>query len=221
MTNLVIKNKIKLFGPRKDSLPGYRDFNMILRHMMLKGSLSEAAAKLNPLFQGDTPELPRWLRGVIELSALPSSKINNAIWRVHAGEDQLWHQAFSEAELVLGPKAVSNEKKFGVIFAHNFFKEAHQLKRLGDLYNHLSPGGTLIVGPINGTAKDTPSSNGSFSQLLHWINKHQCFPSGMCDSASQQQNAITLGNSANPLLAWGVNGKGGYAIFRKPRIRLI
>ena len=220
MTNLVIKNNIELFGPRETTMSGFRDFNLILRHMMLKGTLSAAVARIAPLFNANTAKLPAWLSDVIHLFILPSIELNRSVWRVQSGDDEIWQEAFSNVELTLNSK-ISIAQKFGAIFAHKFTQESQQIQQLGILYNQLAPGGTLIIGPINGSDKDTPSTTGSFSQLLNWIDVNQCFPKNMCSIKDQQRNAITLGNSANPVIAWGANGKGGYAFFRKPRISLI
>lgn len=225
ITNLVIKHKLKLFGPREQSMSGYRDFNLILKHMMLAGSLRKLKQSFAVLFQN---ELPKWLKLPLELYCLPIIAKRPSVWLLDGSYPQ-WQTALPTAQIKIGMNnanllssdKLDSKQQYAAIFAHKLAQEADLITQLGRLFDALTPGGTLLIGPFNGNDQHTPRLNGTFAELIRWIDTQQRFPEGMTAPLYCQRNAITLGNVLNPLIAWGPNDQDGYAIIRKPLSTLV
>jgi len=222
MTNLVIKNNIELFGPRESSLDGYRDFNLILRHMQLSYELKDISAHFSCLFKGKTPVLPRYSEQALKLWLLPELINNKNILVCNNSQQSLWEQALPNCELEFGKQQLYNKEKrpeFAGIFITQHDGEETLPSLLSDCYSALAPGGLVFLGTFDGSKEVLPALDGSFSELVKWMFINQRFPNSLSTKDNQKANAITIGNAQNPFISSLVNNKS-QVILRKPHFQL-
>lgn len=225
LSNLVVKHEIEPFGPKKHSLNGYRNFNLIIRHMMLSNSLLKAKKQFSKLFASSSPELPPFLKELIELLFLSEIKPNNTIkLLLHADHDTLkWQEALPNISIDLFTNKTHLEN-FSETFDGIFINHAqqHDLKKtvFANLYESLKPGGFILFGPYNSNKNDTPSTSGTFSQFIAWLHLHQRFPENYGSVANQREHALTSGSIVNPIITAVNNGRACYTALVKPKMYL-
>jgi len=221
MTNLVIKNNITLFGPREKSLSGFRNFNLILRHMGLADELKHRKDDFDCLFN-NKKLLPAYSKQALELWLLPELNTDSQVW-VHSQNNQAhWKAAFPDSQCHFGnTNQITQSNHFTAIFANQCQTQnpTELAKSLAYCYEALLPGGILMMGPFNGSKDAQPSLNKGFSELLQWMFINQRFPSNLSTQENQKQHSITLGNTQNPFIT-NVNKTQCYAIFRKPHYQI-
>ncbi len=222
LTNLVIKNNIRLFGPKEHSLDGYRDFNLIIRHMALSKSLSKQSQRLSRLFKGPDAVFPTYLQQALNLWLLAglasASKIN-----IHKTDKlNFWQTIFSDHRVVVKQYKQSgqgSDEKYHAVFANDCSDKDSLIPILVKSYESLVPGGILLFGPYSGEKTQEAKLNGSFNEFLQWLSINQCFPPSTASKANQVRNVLTLGNSQNPTIISNEANKN-YVILRKPNMDL-
>ena len=223
MTNLVIKNKIKLFGPRDHSLDGYRDFNIILRHMQLQYELKNMSTQFSRLFKGEKPALPPYLEKALSLWLLPELNNNNNVLVYNDSQrQQYWKEGLPTCNLEFGEQGLSGKEKesrFAGIFITEHDNEATLPNLLSKSYEALAPGGLLLLGAFEGRKGEAASLNGNFSELINWMFINQRFPPSLSTPENQKTNALTIGNAQNPFIT-ALNRKQACVILRKPHFQL-
>ena len=223
LSNLVTKKGIQPFGPKKRSLNGYRNFNIIIRHMMLSGALKKFSQQFATLF--NSAELPAFSKEFVELLFLCEiSSKNNIKLLLQVEHDILkWQRALPNTSIDLLQQdnlQSSSAKQFDGIFISR--AQPHHLKPqvFANLYHSLKPGGFLFIGPYKGSKDDAPSTTGTFSEFIAWLHLHQRFPQNCGANENQRPHALTSGNIVNPLVTYLNNGKTCYTAMVKPKIYL-
>ena len=224
LTNLCIKHHVKIFGPKERSLNGYRNFNLILRHMMLSQSHEQVLNTFNSLFSGQTARLPAFLRELLSLLFLTELTEKPRIL-LQADLDVLaWQKALPTACIDLFTETAQLKKhnrKYDGIFITRANQQQLNKQVFGELYSALKPGGLLLFGSFPGNKNDAPDAVGTFSQLMAWLHKNQCLPKGCGDMADQRPNALTSGSIVNPLISYFNNGASCFATLVKPKMYLL
>ena len=224
MTNLVIKNNIQLFGSKKQSLNGYRDFNLILRHMLLSNKLKRLSNNATILFRGANPVLPGYAEQAIKLWLLPDLSSGDTILVYDESQKDQWQSAFPNTKIQFGANIINKNQKikntphFIGIFVTTLLSENELPTVLADCYEALLPGGVLILGPYTGEKTDKAALNSSFNELVQWIFINQRFPPSLSSKDNQKQNSITTGNTPNPFII-PLKKKQCQIILRKPHIQ--
>jgi len=219
VTNLVIKNNIQLFGPRDRSLNGYRDFNLILRHMALSDQLGEISQPFASLFDAKAPLVPSYALEALRLWLLPELERDNSVLIDDASQQARWQSALPSANLHFGIDSQQTEQKFIGIFANQCHAYESLAEQLARCYDALLPGGVLVFGPFAGSKEVEPKLNAGFSELLQWMFINQCFPAGLSTPENQRANAITIGNAQNPFIG-SLSNNQSQVILRKPHFQL-
>lgn len=225
MSNLVVKKGIKPYGPKKKSLNGYRNINLILRHMMLSSSHQTLKQQFSELFKGQEQELPTFLQEIINLLFLTEIKKPGQL-KILIQPDHnalAWQTCLPDA--LIDILQINNNdqklKEYDGVFITRANQQYLNKQFLGTLYQSIKPGGTLIVGPYAANKEDQPKQDGTFSELITWIEKNQRLPNNCGSLADQKQNALTSGSTVNPLIIRLNESKSCYATFVKPKIYLI
>ena len=73
------------------------------------------------------------------------------------------------------------------------------------------------MGPFKGDKTKEANADGAFMQLLQWLFINQRFPKNLSTTKNQKQNALTLGNSQNPLIISHEKNRN-FVIMRKPHM---
>lgn len=222
LTNLVVRNDIPLFGPKKNPLAEFRDFNQIIRHMSLENNLSKEVEHFSCLFKPFDSILPNYLKQILSLRLLPELRYDSIINVHNFDYFDCFQGAFPSIKIEHNPSqrfnSVSNEKYIAV-----FANECEQFNQFDKVlvasYESLLPGGLLIMGPFKGEQAKTPKLNASFNELLAWMFINQRFPSYLSNNDNQKKNSITLGNANNPLII-NQEVNQNYLILRKPHMGL-
>ena len=219
LTNLVIKNNVKLFNSPSQSLNGSRDFNLNIRHMALDNLLATKVKQLNALFKPNSI-FPAFLHQALQLWLLPEIKTNSKISVQQQSQLKIYQQAFPDCIVTShDPKQEKIKEEFIAVFV-NDCEQTNQLATiLAERYDSLLPGGILFMGPFNGEKAKLGKLNASFNELIQWIFINQRFPSGLSTEQNQLPNAITVGNAKNPLIL-NQNSDKNYVILRKPHMNL-
>ena len=219
LTNLVIKNDISLFGPKDKSLDGFRDFNLIIRHMALADTLETQQQSLSLLFDVGNNIYPSYLQQAFNLFLLPELGSGSLIHIHQAEQKSIWESALLNCRLEIKPASFGCQasEKFTAVFANDCAQQESLPQTLAHSYESLKPGGVLIMGPFKGDKTKEAKSNGSFMQLLQWLFINQRFPTNLSTTNNQKQNALTLGNSQNPLIICHEKNRN-FVIMRKPHM---
>ena len=215
LTNLCIKHKIELFGPREQSLNGYRNFNFILRHMMLSQSHKIALQHFSILFNPASPQLPIFLKEMLALLFLTESHVKPRIL-IHSDlNSQLWQQALTDYTIDLYPRELKRGHYDGIFIPYLSEPEL-SAELVFALFDSLKPGGLILLGRFKNSDSKKPSINGSFSELLYWIEKNQRLPDSCPIDEYKKPNALTVGSRLNPVISHTNNGRHSYAMIMKP-----
>ena len=226
LSNLVIKKGIQPFGPKERSLNGYRNFNLIIRHMMLAGALKNLRQQFSTLF--NSSELPAFSKEFIELLFLSEIGSNNSVELLLQAEHDIlkWQHALPNASIDFLtqdnrlPQQHKQQKQFDGIFISRAQQQHLSRRVFANLYHSLKPGGFLFVGPYKGNKNDSPSTTGTFSEFIAWLHLHQCFPQDCGANANQRPHALTSGSIVNPIVTYLNNDKTCYAAMVKPKMYL-
>lgn len=227
LTNLCVKHDITLFGPKDRSLNGYRNFNLIIKHMMLSRSHQQEQQLFSRLFSGKNPELPSFLQEILALLFLTelTQKSPKPNILLHADLDVLtWQRALPDVSIDLFNEASQRQKqdkKYEGIFITK--ANPHQLNKriFSELYSALEPGSLLLFGSYPGHKNDEPLIDGTFSQFIAWLHRYQRLPEGFGDISDQRPNALTSGSIVNPLISYFNNDTSCFATLVKPKMYLL
>ena len=219
MTNLVIKNNIQLFGPRTRSLDGFRDFNLILRHMALSDELADISQQFALLFDPKDPVILPYALQALRLWLLPELKHNNRILVQDSSQQNRWQAALPNCDLYFAAEPPNNQQDFAGIFVNQCQHQDSLPRLLASYYEALAPGGVLVFGPYQGSKDVEASLDKGFSELVQWMFVNQRFPEGLSTQENQRANAITIGNAQNPYIASLPNNQS-QVILRKPHFQL-
>lgn len=219
MTNLVIKNEVQLFGPRDRSLAGYRDFNLILRHMALNDDLAESSQQFASLLDAKNSLVLPYTVQALQLWLLPELKRNNRVLIDDVTQQHRWHAALPHCDLHFGALTQQSPQSYSGIFVNQCQQQDALPQQLARYYEALAPGGVLVFGPYSGSKNVEPSVNTSFNALAQWMFINQRFPKGVSTPENQRANAITIGNAQNPYIT-SFNDDQSQMILRKPHFQL-
>lgn len=228
LSNLTVKHELTLFGSKEQSLAGYRNFNFILRHMLLEQAYQKARQQFQLLFDKKQPELPTFLEELISLQFLTECRKGDHILIDSEADSLVWQKGLPELSIDLytaeKQKPVKNSKlsqnHYAGIFIPNTRASALNKSLLDKLYQALRPGGMLLLGRYTGCDPERAAINGDFGDLVNWINQQQRLPENCGSSLDQRQNALTLGNALNPIEASITHGESCYLILIKPKTYL-
>ena len=225
LSNLVVKNRIKPFGPKERSLNGYRNFNLILRHMMLSNSHLKLKQRFSQLFKSQPAELPKFIQEISELLFLCELKDKPKVLLQSDLDVLTWQKALPNATFDLFTDEINlknhaNEKKYDGIFITRAQQKLLTISLFGTLYQALKPGGFLTIGPYQGTKNESPSLEGHFSQFIAWLGLHQRLPDNCGIKEDQRKNALTSGSIVNPLVIY-LNNNSCFVAIVKPKIYLV
>ncbi len=222
LSNLVVKHKIALFGPKERSLNGYRNFNLILKHMMLKQSHAQNKQIFSSLFNSKPPHLPIFLKEILELLFLTETCSGTKILLQSDLDALAWQKALPTArfDLFLSESSLGNDNAYDAIFITQASSLTLNKRLFGKLYSSLKPGGLITIGSYLGSKKDAPNANGNFSELMAWLHHHQCLPEGCGDIQDQRPHALTSGSIVNPLISHFNNDSSCFATLIKPKMYL-
>ena len=223
LSNLVTKKGIQPFGPKERSLNGYRNFNLIIRHMLLSGALKKFSQQFSILFS--SAELPAFSKEFVELLFLSEISWKNKIELLLQAEYDIlkWQHALPDASIDLllqGNPLLQSTRKFDGIFISRAQPQHLNPKIFANLYHSLKPGGFLFIGPYKGNKDDAPSTKGTLSQFIAWLHLHQCFPKNCGPSENQRPHTFTSGSIVNPLVTYLNDGVTCYAAMVKPKMYL-
>ena len=224
LSNLVVKKNIQPFGPREKSLNGYRNFNLIIRHMMLSTSLQKVGRQFSTLFR--SAELPAFLQEFIQLLFLCEISVEDKNTRIliQAEHDlSKWQLALPQATIDFSTQqnpSPENGKSYDGVFISKAQHQHLSPTIFSNLYDSLKPGGFILFGPFNGQRDETPATDGTLAQFIAWLHLHQCFPENFGSNEMQRANALTSGSIVNPLIAPLNDGKTCYAAMVKPKMYL-
>ena len=224
LTNLVIKNNISVYGSPNKTIGGHRNFNFILRHLMLDFSLKELTKPFNLLFDSNSSIINPNLKEVLSLLILPTLSPSSKLL-VHRDKDiDTWKDAFPNSDIMSFDnnafKTHKHVEQFDSIFIHMVENEKFIKDNLIHLYRSLKKGGVLFIGPYKTNSDNKADQHGNVSELFKWIDIHQCFPSNIGHKNELLKNYITVGNALNPLFFETNKEKKSYAILTKPKFKL-
>ena len=217
LTNLILKQGNEVFGSKKSSLAGFRDMNMAIRHIALQQN-SEHIDHVASMLIDQKTLLPN-MKLIFSLAVLSQLAPSSNIATTSSSDTQLLASILGNCQLIdRNSQSSSATGTFDLIFANGDHPQRQLREELCRGYQNLAPGGVLYLGPFSGNDKDSPKVEGSFCQLIHWINNKQSFTgvSSMQDYA--HRNAITTGNTMNPITFWSKSEKANYILLRKPTL---
>ena len=222
LSNLVVKHKIKLFGPKERSLNGYRNFNLILKHMMLEQSHAQSKQAFSSLFHSKSPHLPLFLKEILELLFLTEVTSDTTVLLQSDLDALAWQKALPTVrfDLFSPEHQLPKNKTYDAIFITRASPLTLTKRLFGELYSSLKPGGLITLGSYSGSRKDSSDPDGSFSEFMAWLSLNQCLPKGCGDVADQRPHALTSGSIVNPLISHFNNDSSCFATLVKPKMYL-